>query len=374
MVILWLILQVLRPSFQLKTLQFWTSVYLSDSTQTEEQPPPVPCDESSSDESVDNQKLVKTRSCEDIKAAVEHASGTTRRQSDPNITSDLSEMLKSSLQEGLATDGEKRLEITNDGVKFTNKSSDSEIENSETELPNGEVDVSSQLNNAQNGENCLQTVDENEVCELTTSSSSVLTNGHSGNSSETDSESCDMQGLNQNLTSQSSDVVTDTDSSSVTAKSVESSTDTLIGDLAALPKDVVRTCSQKGPIVANGNVNEIASKQTCDRYPEDNLTLDRWVSISTSTSDISDSQVRISDKLVLPNGALTIDNALLSLQIPDIPALPRGQAAPDALVMNGLFSRESLQDSVETSSSGTPFNSRTPSSTNPPTPAADARV
>ncbi len=277
--------------------------------------------------------LPKTRSCDDIVAAVEAASAPTRRLSDPNISTDPNCLLKHEAHKGseaAAEPADPRLNIDQDIVTFNNEASTDNVEElmerTESEMKN--------IDAASTEEACTNTEYENgDVRELTLKETVIL----------------------------------------------ETSTDTLTGDLADTGA-VSRNCSQTS-LDTKGQQAESQSAYKSEGVSRqmEALSLEKSASISTSTSEISDSHIGQKQRQQQTNNHKK-DSTGLSLHIPDLATMSAAAAAAACAAPPALqkILEQATSSSHASSASGesemfTPptMHSRTPSSTSPPTPGMD---
>ena len=342
----------------MRNLQLWGSVYLCNT---------APLADSHGDDHPDNADmpiLAKTRSCDDIVAALEHTSNLNRTSSDPNIASDGHLDPKYLLQKEIDAVEKQRIEVNvaEDLVKFDARSPSLEDmkasdENSATESDtddrtdtvNGEVEHEAVVENGvseagtengihsmddvQNGNDCIENgIDHDRGIIGFVKPINGLVNGTADLSNG--------PGVEQNCDIPDSEHL-----------SVESSTDTLTG-----VAELVKSASSPAKL----SLEEI--------------NLNKLATISTSTTDISDSHVRIdlNEKFCFNGQSLKINDLTLTLAPSNGDLAKQTRSCQTDSQKRTSFSKGSTTGSE--SSGSTPYNSRTPISSCPETPATDNKV
>lgn len=310
--------QVLRPKFDVRNLTLWTSVYFSNYTCSTDLKD-LGCDQQEMQQETNTCNLQKTRSCENLAGpSQEPISSPSRRKSDPSIILD-------NFDPSLLT---KDCDKTSSNVCVSNGTVHSEDGHRDSELKNGTSpekeqngDVTASNGVVSNG-HCSDLEEEN------------LTNGDQDSKDDTEPESNDENNLVNGQCNGNSHHNGDTDTSS---PAIECSTDT-ITDGESKPEE---------KIDHHVNGTRPAHKLSLEKL----VTLEKSASISTSTSDISNSNV----DLRLPVDSMYSIHQYLS------------RSTPLRLTCssNGFSQSKSPLKSLPT----TPVNSQ--SSTCPPTPATD---
>ena len=364
--------QVLRPSCQLRHLLFWSSVYLHSTAPTEAGLDDAHEMSASMDpeDLINQSELKKTKSCDDIVAALEHTSTmTTRRLSDPSVMGDIHleggfikqqpQPLKDELLSNEEREGDLSMGMNgSDKVGFVNNTS------SATTLVNGNddegVEAFSEDEDVIEKSRC-----ENDEAVVT---NGILTNGHHTlDDNETEDDITAVYNKENERRSQSgisektSAINKGTDGNST--RSVLSSTDTLTEDLAILELKTGVRNSQNGSELAHQEVlNSVSKGQRSG------------ISMSTSTSDISDSHVKLNGLESQPSRHSKLDETLMNLHlVSGLRTYSNGRVQGQSdLHLYNPSSKVSMS-STDTENSS-PSYYRTPSSTCPPTPGTDAKV
>ncbi|ELT99015.1 hypothetical protein CAPTEDRAFT_226204 [Capitella teleta] len=207
--------QVLRPSHHLKDLVLWRAIYLSDSLPASASPAEAPVDESCDIEALLEAPLVsKTRSCENLKAAVQAEKEASpngqlpRRLSDTNLGRDTGSM--NSLLVDSVSSEKRDLSKDSSGDDPAGEPSAEEVQ-----PPEEEEDARRQL---RPHESSTDTLTEDQQVEWLRSSAAsqgtpsppVMTNGHSnGHSAETELDESEEQNTEQVHMSTSTSDLTD---------------------------------------------------------------------------------------------------------------------------------------------------------------------
>ncbi|XP_062570524.1 myotubularin-related protein 4-like [Saccostrea cucullata] len=316
--------QVLRPKFDVRGLALWTSVYFSNyscSTDLKD----LGCDQPEIQQETTCGNLQKTRSCENLAGSTQEAiSSPSRRKSDPSITLDNfdpSLLTKDCDKTSSNTCVSNGTVVSEDSHIDSEKDSKTLIDNGQ----NGDISVNGLVTNGLNG-HCSD-LEEN------------LTNGKNENHRENGAESPEENGLVSEQCNGNSRFHQEVDVPS-TSQNIECSTDTLT-DTEGKP-------SEKCELQINGS--KLEPKLSLEQIK----TLEKSASISTSTSDISNSSVDL--KLPVDN-VYSIHRYLY-------------RSTPLRLSCNSNGSIQSR--STYKTSPTTPANSR--SSTCPPTPATDKSI
>ena len=323
---------MLRPSCHVRNLSFWPSVYLSESassmeTLLEEAVESAPSESSQdTDPAVETTPLTKTHSLNDIVAALADASSApaqlTRRLSDPNIASDPNCLLESE-----SLNAEKKTVAT-----VTDSEKDESIDNEEP------------------GEGIVVTV--------------------SGETSEGEKEG-KCNGMVQCGLRKRDNAV------------IESSTDTLTGELYLESEAHLMSRNGSNLTLNSERVEETGEEckeeASCvNGEEEEAAALENCISISTSTTELSDSHIH-GHKAVKTHKAT---GTMLSLYIPESSGHPQPQMNGVSLSHSGscnhrtsdplVPSSRASNSSVESEScSPAQQQSRTPSTTSPPTPGME---
>ena len=391
----------------------------------------APINLSDDDSSVDSGKqapLTKTRSCDDIVAALEHTTNMTRRLSDPNISvdhHDPSYLLNmatldtedtppmsdgpsnresfESAESGEESHGDchdPRLQLQNgDTMSFKNQASFTNADDASTEkgLSNGGEEEEAEVICK---EIITSVIDEHVGVEKTEDRESVknvngnvglvmngLTNGHADEGSQTDGL---LNGTTQPLVNGNKELVVITSEPGASAdgvgqtKPIDGSTDTLTEDviyseLNGHDHTHMRTRTSSDCRSINLDNHELGGRKVSEtRISNSSLdrlkNLERSSTVSTSTSDISDSHVVYKGKVNGINGH-KLDNVLLSLnvQVPQNVTVSKLSCHCEAALCNAgsKASGSSVESGTSTPLFSTPQYSRTPSSTCPNTPSTD---
>ncbi|KAL5016282.1 hypothetical protein ScPMuIL_005871 [Solemya velum] len=355
--------QVLYPSHHLRSLTLWNSVYLSNnssSTFSEESYAPLEDISPKSECEQAPNSLQKTRSCENL-AAQEHMPSPSRRMSDPNIISDMHDqsnlLNKENQTNGIGEDVTKR------NISILNGHQEPPLTNGERVTEEIEL---LKLNNINWSEKILQ---KNEIGEPNMSltendlpncepSERTLTNGFHCNVSDDDDEdsSNELQKTSSEKTLSNKSTCSDQYN-----PAIDSSTDTLIDDEAKELSRMGSKTSLDNDSSLNGkeggsDTHTSSEKSLLNRFQ----SLEASSSISTSTSDISDSHISPDSKARKVLGRELKLQCLLAQSM----ALRNG-CSKSVGGMNG--SLPSTPQNPTSSSSRT-----TPNSTCPPTPGTDA--
>lgn len=372
--------------------------------------------------------LQKTRSCDDIVAALEHSANSNRRLSDTTIALDHAGTLEHIQLQQMDSDSPKTMSepimngttnghCTNGPAVLETTSLDEPVQAQTEALVNG--NTTNGIN--ENGINpCNETEDDedsdihvlvkesvNSVMDLgmeRVGNGHVVTletNGHdvscSATSSRTleqvngESTACDsnLQTVKSSSTKTLTGSQTSLDQAAAHALGLESSTDTIVEDEETTKSKrntnsavrlvngiVAAATTPNGTTSFTNGVERHLSEQ---KSPINRLkSLESSSSISTSTTDISDSHVHLPDTCdtLLPavpaiNGDCGgFQETLLSMKLPF-------RAAPLALKLNcscdspySPYSNSRASNTSQGSAPSTPFSSR--SSTCPPTPGAES--
>lgn len=325
--------QVLRPSCHLRNLSFWSSVYLSEVTssvdsQLDDTLESTPSEGSQDTEAgVETTVLTKTRSCDDIVAALADASSAPapliRRLSDPNIASDPNCLLGAEMARSV--EGSTFIDsIESDPCKGKAKEA----------VPNGvacETAEDVALNGDVNCEDCEEKCKRGKMCLL---------------------KKCEAV--------------------------IESSTDTLTGNLESEAQMLSRNGSNQTLHTegkAEGDNNEDGEEVEVAVAAEP--ALEHCISISTSTTELSDSHIR-GQKIKCHSKAT---GTALSLYIPEtvghvaqVNGVTNGGcssqrvAEPPSMVPSSRASNSSMESE---SCSPALQQSRTPGTISPPTPGME---
>ena len=338
-------------------MNFWTAVYLSDATATTgtsaEQPQE---EEANTDDSpeVESQLeqllLPKTRSCDDIVAALDANASTNgtmiRRSSDPNITTDPHCLLTQDTTLGSDAIATPATSDTKDDVKTSSKQiviQDGKVRFNAQSLSHSDISVQVSIDQpAELASPSPQSPASNQIpaeehCE---ENSIERKDAESGPTEDARSSGFGTLPVEHELAPVHSSLVekvTETHSSFETA--VETSTDTLTGELeqgvvlgntreptisacAECNPDVTKQCSvtpDDAAVDVNSNAeDEVGEVLALTARIKDGLKLERSTNVSTSTTDISDSHVLggLAHAHSQHKGALSMQN-LLKLHIPE---------------------------------------------------------
>lgn len=323
------IFQVLRPKFDVRNLTLWTSVYFSNYTCSTDLKD-LGCDQSEIPQETNSCNLQKTRSCENLAGpSQEPVSSPSRRKSDPSITLDNFD------PSHLTKDCDKTSSNTcvyNGTVQSENsQSQDNHTENekknetSEEDEQNKKVSTNGVVFNGVNG-HCRDL--KEELIEI---------NENGGGKERYDAENAEVNStINGQCNGNSHHQEVDIPSAS---QNIECSTDT-ITDIEGKPEE------KNGQQINDaGPGNELSLEKI--------KTLENSASISTSTSDISNSNVDLK---------LPVDNMY---SIHQYLCQPRPTPLRLSCNSNGFSQSKSTSKTSPT----TPANSQ--NSTCPPTPATD---
>ena len=304
----------MRPKFDVRNLNLWTSVYFSNYTCSTDLKD-LGCDQQEIQETNAN-NLQKTRSCENLAApSQEPISSPSRRKSDPSIILDNFDPIPLTKESK-----------TSSNAGISNGTAHSEESNNDNELQNGMSEKDKNLDISKNG---------------------VISNGHSSDLEDdiacrkSDREDKDNSESHEDDISKNGHCNGNfhlEDDKTSSSANIECSTDTLT--------DGENKIEEKKEHHINGS-RRPAQKLSLEKL----VTLEKSASISTSTSDISNSNV----DLKLPVDSLYSIHQYLC------------RSTPLRLTYNsnGFSQSKNSQKSSPT----TPANSQ--SSTCPPTPATD---
>ncbi|XP_033747219.1 myotubularin-related protein 3-like [Pecten maximus] len=403
--------QVLYPSCHIRSIKLWRAVFLSNNSSSMG-PEEGALDKPSLVSEPERSNLQKTRSCENLAAnhdqVVTVLASPSRRKSDPNITLDFADQAlhfagKDTEQNSNGTsipnsinksevapdalNGEISLVVNGQDHEYRDKSdgdsSHRKNEISEIQM-NGESDSTEDSNKAElqnvdsgveeegddkgeqlpliNGpeEKGLQPLTNGYMDNESTmvNGENVICNGHS-NGIETEDKTCQtvkVDSVERNDRSGSGELV------------IESSTDTLCEEECEHCRGSTSRCADR----PHGRVTSCSQENLhCDSDCRNNKTvtkiksLESCSSISTSTSDISNSHVHV-DCVRQAANLLQLQQCLLSQP----PALRLDCGS------NGCGKLSSIPNGGSHSPSTqfpTPVSSQTPNSTCPPTPGTDCK-
>ncbi|XP_013412124.1 myotubularin-related protein 4 [Lingula anatina] len=335
--------QVLRPSCNVSDMELWSSIYLSSTSSMPVSKEVAHEDEEYALEAAEFDKpLHKTKSCDDIIAALENTSNLTRRLSDPNI-----------VHSGDAPVPHSDPLFPSSQPKINGAESNASSDISSSDEPKGELASETQAEEEGQDLNGLQGYDSDAK-----KGSSLGEESTAGQSSEetdpsvtlVNGQDCDHlpngHSINDTEGGESS---SEQEKSEFRSVSVASSTDTLIGADCTLPQQ-----DRSGKELTNGHSDTCLYQNGgsgVEAQPSKSQSFQNYSTISTSTTDISDSQVKQRNPLSLHLKCYTTSCK---------------PSCAQAANSNGKASSSSME-----SDRSTPYYSRTPSSTCPPTPGTD---
>lgn len=346
--------QVLYPSYNVRSLELWASVYLSNNSSR------TSAEDLSTDKQTNEQdtgtcsscNLQKTRSCENLLANQEiPVPSPSRRKSDPSITLDNFDQAAHQAKDIDKNSSSQNISDLKDSLDIKLSINDSKVpksillENGRGEphvnggIMNGDVYIDNQtlMNGHSEYTDCDDKLGEN-----------VVQNGHmNGNISDSDNES----GISLTRTIIKT-ISEKTLSDRTNEHGIDSSTDTLVEDENDLSK-----INGRLKLVSRSVENLIPAKTAIDRLK----TLESSSTISTSTSEISNSSIELS-------GSNDADN-LRNLQC----LLHQSTALKLSCKTNGCVKQMTNGSLSPNKLYPTPASSRTPNSTCPPTPGADSK-
>ncbi|XP_074640292.1 phosphatidylinositol-3,5-bisphosphate 3-phosphatase MTMR3-like [Tubulanus polymorphus] len=380
--------QVLRPAYHVRDMLLWNAVYLANTAPMTDildmsAPPLTP--DSTTDDRKEQNLLPKTRSCDDIVAALEHTSNLTRTSSDPNLSSDHRdpkfllqtevERLEINANEESAKFEKHLSEITlkpdasdhqMNGESETASEGDSTIQIPEEFSPN-DSDTEQDLSQQNVLENGFLNDDEHSISNGNILENGTLETGVRKENGIVPNGQCDI----------ASDKCVDCDSvytvESDVGQAIESSTDTLTEDAIINIKDT-KSDSIARTIIKENTV--LSPRQNgCCSEPNINELIERkclGTSISTSTTDISDSHVNINlnEKFHFNGQSLKVNDLTLTLG----PVVDNGTRSSRSSQSDGSREVSSKGSSRTDSANSTPNNSHTPCSSCPATPSADSKI
>lgn len=335
--------QVLRPSCHVRDLLFWSKVYMPSSVPTEEITPLVPLNSAAMDTSFKTDRehsgnLCKTRSCDDLLSMGELTQSRQRRSSDPSV------------HEGkrpFCPNLENRNCDADPDVKLYDNNDDDEDE-TEVALSGNSVKY-----------NCSKEPelppDKPELVGVHKSAASSDENGEQKKRADSVSANC-VSESHQNGDN----------------TSFESSTDTLVGELAAQNGEAMLLEPQcNGDVCASPKLDHHDHRTIGNvdaPLHRDLLKNQQQSTISTSTSDLSDSHVGAREVTPVTTKHLGLGVQVHSwtriLQCASCPVCVNGKKLPESNHFDGFKSSSSGHNSV----TSTPLHSRTPSSGFPATP------
>jgi hypothetical protein len=346
---------VLYPSYNVRSLELWASVYLSNNSSR------TSAEDLSTDKQANEQdtgtcsscNLQKTRSCENLLANQEiPVPSPSRRKSDPSITLDNFDQAAHQAKDIDKNSSSQNISDLKDSLDIKLSINDSKVpksillENGCGEphvnggIMNGDVYIDNQtlMNGHSEYTDCDDKLGEN-----------VVQNGHmNGNISDSDNES-DVSPTRTIIKTSSEKTLGDR----TNEHGIDSSTDTLVEDENDLLK-----INGRLKLVSRSVENLIPAKTAIDRLK----TLESSSTISTSTSEISNSSIELS-------GSNDADN-LRNLQC----LLHQSTALKLSCKTNGCVKQMTNGSLSPNKLYPTPASSRTPNSTCPPTPGADSKV
>ncbi|XP_064647718.1 myotubularin-related protein 3-like [Lineus longissimus] len=389
--------EVLRPVCHVRNMQLWNAIYLANTSPMTDR---VQDETDGGTQGIEEEEqkrqeqmpLSKTRSCDNIVAALEHATMLTRTSSDPNMSSDLHHDPKYLLQAEAETTLDKRVELNlpMEKVKYDNVPSSETIDEARDGLLNGHCEGESSDGEEKKSEESSATESDGDYENSNGMNRTVEDNANSAKSDEElmNGEANDLNMCNGHDTTDQT--ICDNSSETDALQSITSSTDTLTEestlagsksktDNTAEENDLASQQSRSNNNISrihmngdvmNGHVNGDSQEELENRLREEQEV---YASISTSTTDISDSHVRINlnEKFLFNGQSMRINDLTLSLTSPVV--------EPAAKISRGT-STDTRNGSSKSSTSGsdseqsTPNMSRTPSSTCPPTPSADVKL
>jgi hypothetical protein len=381
-------------------MQLWNAIYLANTSPMTERVQDA--DETDAgiqgmeeeEKRQEQMPLSKTRSCDNIVAALEHATTLTRTSSDPNLSSELHHDTKYLLQAEVdSTTIDKRMDINlaMEKVAYDNLPSSETISEAADGLQNGHCESESsdgeekksEENSATESDGDYENSDGGmEVKEESASSAKSdqglinyevkalnMCNGHD----TTDQTICDNSSETDALQSITSSTDTLTEESSLAGQGSRAKTDNTNeeNDLATQQSrsnnNISRIQMNGDGDVMNGHINGDSEEELENRLRAEQEV---YASISTSTTDISDSHVRINlnEKFSFNGQSMRINDLTLSLTSPVVEPAAKISRGTSMDVRNGS-SKSSTSGSD--SDQSTPNISRTPSSTCPPTPSSN---
>lgn len=350
--------QVLYPNYNVRSLELWASVYLSNNcSRTSTEDLSVEKQITEPDPSCLTCTLPKTRSCENLLASQEvPVPSPSRRKSDPSIALDNFEQAAY-----LAKDTENK---NDSSQNISDRKAIEEIKQIESD---SKLYKSIPLENGfephYNG--LILNGDSNELNILDNLDNQTFINGHS------DSPDCDDKlGTNIVLNGHSNGNISDSDNETgqrtfrtiiknnsektlcykTSEQTIDSSTDTLVEDENDLSK-----INGRVKLVSKSVENLIPAKTVIGKLK----SLESSCTISTSTSEISNSSIELSGS----NESNNLQNLKCLLRQSSSLKLSCKSNGCVKQMTNGSASPNKLYP--------TPVSSRTPNSTCPPTPGAD---
>lgn len=349
---------MLYPSYNVRSLELWASVYLSNnSSRTSAED--LSTDKQTNDQETgtcSNCNLQKTRSCENLLANQEvPVPSPSRRKSDPSITLDNFDQVVHQAKDTDKNSSSQNISDLKDSLDIKLNINDSKVpisillENGHGEphvnggIMNGDgrdIDIDNQI--LMNGHSESSDCDD-RLCE------NVVQNGYmNGNISDSD---------NENVVSPTRTIIKTSSEKTLSDRTndhgIDSSTDTLVEDENDLSK-----INGRLKLVSRSVENLIPAKTAIDRLK----SLESSSTISTSTSEISNSSIELS-------GSNDADN-LRNLQC----LLHQSTALKLSCKTNGCVKQMTNGSLSPNKLYPTPASSRTPNSTCPPTPGADSKV
>ncbi|VDI78779.1 myotubularin-related protein 3/4 [Mytilus galloprovincialis] len=343
--------QVLYPSYNVRSLQLWASVYLSNNlsrTSSED----LSADKQEQEPSCMTCNLHKTRSCENLLANQEApVPSPSRRKSDPSIalenfdqavhqTKDTSHHVLSDFKDIV-----DRRDVNDSKIPKSIP-----LENGHGPLMGNGVVQNGNSNDLNKSDNLDNQILVNGHSELTPDcddklGKNIVQNGHmNGNTSDSDNESggSPVRTLGK----------TNSEKTLCDKNGIESSTDTLVdeNDLSKI--------NGRLKIVSRSVENLIPAKTAIDKLK----SLESSSTISTSTSEISNSSIELS-------GSTSDGDNLRNLTC----LLHQSNALKLSYKTNGCVKQLTNGSLSPNRLYPTPASSRTPNSTCPPTPGADSK-
>ncbi|KAL3856141.1 hypothetical protein ACJMK2_010931 [Sinanodonta woodiana] len=372
--------EVLYPSSHVRNLYLWSAVYLSNNSSfTEEETKPDSAVTTADSES-GGTNLQKARSCENLASLTELETSPTRRRSDPNITLDMADqgtkLLKEALQSHEVDAISKSAEsLTLSGHTIDNpESNELSLEDDNSKLdPGKDKSEHCQTENSECVETFDSSINGNEiVSEQSAETDDCRTAGKSEATQTLDHISIpneiSMQSLvceEQNSDDVSGNIIFKTPSERTLMgilpyqydPSLESSTDTVTDEtvIQCTENDV----HEHTNTACNAHVQKEPSLEAkCDMKTLEKLQLVKIYSISTSTSDLTDSRVVLANNHIKMHRRLKL-HTVLTQSVPDNCSRPT----------NGFSKISGVNCSASPSPLyPTPTSPRSLGSTCPPTP------